>query len=114
MTIVKAIAAVSICCIFFFQDPFAQSTQTTIIEQRNARLIDTIDAKAAIVLRNARADSMHTPVVIYRTKYVRPVGVVSTNCDTVYYVIKKKPLLKRLFTRHTTDTIRVGQTTNDY
>lgn len=97
----------------------AQTPSNAIVtkENRIKKLEQQVDSSQAEMLKKLRQIKPN-PVVIYKTRYKPNIVYVTsdnavtnitqgTRCDTVFYLVKKKNLMQRLFGHQRADTIKV-------
>ncbi len=119
---VKYLTAFSMLLLLMFRPAEDQKAQaikpSTQIEAENNLLKKEIAAKQDSVLRNLSEAVKQKPVVIYKTRYRPKIVYVTsdnsiagiapgTKCDTVFYLVKKKNLLQRVFGSRAMDTLRI-------
>lgn len=117
MKTLKLLSTFIIIAIFVFKPSGLTqiSPNTTTKEQENKAIKAKLDIKQDSIISSLKkaANDAKKPKVVYITKWrVKPTDTVYVNgnpehCDTLYFVVKKNNLLKRIFTRQQADTIRL-------
>lgn len=105
----KALGALLVICFFIFKP--AGNTQRVVSPTIEAKEKENRDIKARIevkqdsvmsALRKVTKEGI-TPKVVYKTKW-RTVYLDNNTCDTMFYLVKKNGMMKRMLTGRKMDT----------
>ncbi len=117
----KKLLAVFIICTLMLQPSEEQKAQVpqNTIEQENAMLKQQVNLKQDSLIQKLNEALRKKSTVVYKTRYRPKIVYVASDgkaiaginsgepCDTVFYLVKKKNLLQRMFGSQRADTIRV-------